>query len=156
MSPMSDLSSVASWTIPCMSRQRNVNFMYPQSPFLGYIIAKDCLQMDPAKVSAVTSWPDLETRKQLQCFLGFCHSPLPLPSLPSPHPRHPSAGLTKHKAPLTPSRLASPLLPSSRSPTLSASSLMKWTHPAWGWGQFCLSDPPSTTRSTPAPFSLAA
>ena len=29
MSLTSDLSSAASWTIPCMSRQRNVNFMNP-------------------------------------------------------------------------------------------------------------------------------
>ena len=41
--------------------------------FLGYIIAKDCLLMDPAKVSAVTSWPVPETRKQLQYFLGFAN-----------------------------------------------------------------------------------
>ena len=41
--------------------------------FLGYIIAKDSLQMDPAKVSAVTSWATPETRKQLQRFLGFAN-----------------------------------------------------------------------------------
>ena len=41
--------------------------------FLGYIVAQDSLQMDPAKVSAVTSWPVPETRKQLQCFLGFAN-----------------------------------------------------------------------------------
>ena len=41
--------------------------------YLGYIIAKDSLQMDPAKVSAVTSWATPETRKQLQRFLGFAN-----------------------------------------------------------------------------------
>ena len=41
--------------------------------FLGCIIARDCLRMDPAKVSAVTSWPAPETQKQLQCFLGFAN-----------------------------------------------------------------------------------
>jgi len=40
-------------------------FHVPSVSFLGYIIAKDCLHMDPAKVSAVTSWPVPETRKQL-------------------------------------------------------------------------------------------
>ena len=46
-------------------------FHKPSVSFLGYIIAKDCLQMDPAKVSPVTSWPVPETHKQLQLFLGF-------------------------------------------------------------------------------------
>lgn len=41
--------------------------------FLGYIIAQGELRMDPAKVSAVTDWPALSTRKQLQRFLGFAN-----------------------------------------------------------------------------------
>lgn len=41
--------------------------------FLGYIVAKRNLQMDPAKVSAVTTWPVPENRKQLQRFLGFAN-----------------------------------------------------------------------------------
>lgn len=49
------------------------DFHVPSVSFLGYIIAKDCLQMDPAKVSGVTSWPVPETRKQLQRFLGFAN-----------------------------------------------------------------------------------
>ena len=48
-------------------------FHVPAVSFLGYIIAKNCLQMDPAKVSAVTSWPVRETRKQLQRLLGFAN-----------------------------------------------------------------------------------
>jgi hypothetical protein len=48
-------------------------FHAPSVTFLGYIIAKDSLQMDPAKVSAVTSWATPETRKQLQRFLGFAN-----------------------------------------------------------------------------------
>ena len=39
----------------------------------GIYIVKDCLRIDPAKVSAVTSWPSPETRKQLQRFLGFAN-----------------------------------------------------------------------------------
>ena len=34
--------------------------------FLGYIVAKGSLQMDPAKVSAITSWPIPDSHKQLQ------------------------------------------------------------------------------------------
>ncbi|KAL2078839.1 hypothetical protein ACEWY4_024583 [Coilia grayii] len=41
--------------------------------FLGYIVAEGAIQMDPAKVSAVTSWPTPENRKQLQQFLGFAN-----------------------------------------------------------------------------------
>ena len=41
--------------------------------FLGYIVAQGRLEMDPAKVSAVMSWPVPENRKQLQRFLGFAN-----------------------------------------------------------------------------------
>ncbi|KAI3372624.1 hypothetical protein L3Q82_023103, partial [Scortum barcoo] len=41
--------------------------------FLGFIVGPGSLQMDPAKVSAVTSWPTLSSRKQLQRFLGFAN-----------------------------------------------------------------------------------
>ena len=41
--------------------------------FLGYIVAEGNIQMDPAKVSAVTSWPLPENRKKLQQFLGFAN-----------------------------------------------------------------------------------
>ncbi|KAL2083752.1 hypothetical protein ACEWY4_021525 [Coilia grayii] len=41
--------------------------------FLGYIVAEGAIQMDPTKVSAVTSWPVPENRKQLQQFLGFAN-----------------------------------------------------------------------------------
>lgn len=41
--------------------------------FLGYIVAQGRLEMDPAKVEAVKSWPVPDTRKQLQRFLGFAN-----------------------------------------------------------------------------------
>jgi len=41
--------------------------------FLGYIVAQGSLQMDPAKVSGVTSCPDPNCRKQMQQFLGFAN-----------------------------------------------------------------------------------
>ena len=41
--------------------------------FLGYIVAPGSLQMDPSKVSAVTSWPIPDSRKHLQRFLGFAN-----------------------------------------------------------------------------------
>ena len=41
--------------------------------FLGYVVAEGSIQMDPAKVSGVTSWPAPGTRKKLQQFLGFAN-----------------------------------------------------------------------------------
>ncbi|KAF7640827.1 hypothetical protein LDENG_00011580, partial [Lucifuga dentata] len=41
--------------------------------FLGFIVAEGSIQMDPEKVSAVTSWPVPESRKQLQRVLGFAN-----------------------------------------------------------------------------------
>ncbi|KAI3364364.1 hypothetical protein L3Q82_011161, partial [Scortum barcoo] len=41
--------------------------------FLGFIVGPGSLQMDPAKVSAVASWPTPSSRKQLQRFLGFAN-----------------------------------------------------------------------------------
>lgn len=49
-------------------------FHAPCVSFLGYIVAKGNIQMDPTKVSVVTSWSVLESRKQLQRFLGFANS----------------------------------------------------------------------------------
>ena len=44
--------------ITSSSKQGNV------SSLLGYIIAKDPLKMDPAKVSTVASWQVIQTQKQ--------------------------------------------------------------------------------------------
>ncbi|KAI3368620.1 hypothetical protein L3Q82_025630 [Scortum barcoo] len=41
--------------------------------FLGYVITANNISMDPAKVSAVTNWPPLTTRKKVQQFLGFAN-----------------------------------------------------------------------------------
>lgn len=39
--------------------------------FLGYIIGRGNICIDPAKGSLVTDWPVPYSRKQLQRFLGF-------------------------------------------------------------------------------------
>ena len=41
--------------------------------FLGFIVSQDNIQMDPAKVSAVTEWATPTSRKHLQRFLGFAN-----------------------------------------------------------------------------------
>ncbi|KAI3373891.1 hypothetical protein L3Q82_022460, partial [Scortum barcoo] len=39
--------------------------------FLGFIVSPNQVKMDPEKVSAVTNWPPLTSRKKVQQFLGF-------------------------------------------------------------------------------------
>ncbi|KAM4808119.1 uncharacterized protein WCC33_003344 [Rhinophrynus dorsalis] len=41
--------------------------------FLGYIISKTGLEMDPAKVRAVTNWPVPRDVRAIQRFIGFSH-----------------------------------------------------------------------------------
>ena len=48
-------------------------FHVPSISFLGYIVTEGNIQMDPAKITAVTSWPVPENRKKLQQFLGFAN-----------------------------------------------------------------------------------
>ena len=41
--------------------------------FLGYINSPNQIQMDPAKVSAVSNWPTPDSRKKVQQFPGFAN-----------------------------------------------------------------------------------
>jgi len=52
--------------------------------YLGLIITRDGIKMDPSKVSTVVDWPAPKHLKDVQAFLGFTH-------LHPPHPR-PSTG----------------------------------------------------------------
>lgn len=47
-------------------------FRHESVPFLGFIIEGQ-VSADPEKIKAVTEWPIPQTRKQLQCFLGFAN-----------------------------------------------------------------------------------
>ncbi|MCO5577599.1 hypothetical protein L7F22_031430 [Adiantum nelumboides] len=40
--------------------------------FLGHIVSKDGVRMDPAKIEAIVSWPDLKTVHDVRSFLGLC------------------------------------------------------------------------------------
>ena len=40
--------------------------------FLGHIVSKDGVRMDPAKVEAIRNWPDLRTVHDVRSFLGLC------------------------------------------------------------------------------------
>ncbi|KAK3560308.1 hypothetical protein QTP86_006309 [Hemibagrus guttatus] len=53
----------------CESRE----FHASRTNFLGFILSAGSIQMDPEGIKAVRDWPRLETRKQLQQFLGFAN-----------------------------------------------------------------------------------
>ena len=48
-------------------------FETEQVKYLGVIIRKGMVKMDPAKIEAVKNWPIPKMNKQLQAFLGFCN-----------------------------------------------------------------------------------
>lgn len=54
-------------------KAENCEFHASSVSFLGYIVAKDSLQLDPVKVSAVIAWLVPDSHKQLQHFLGFAN-----------------------------------------------------------------------------------
>ena len=41
--------------------------------FLGFVVSRGKLEMDPSKTKAVVSWPTTTDRKELQRFLGFAN-----------------------------------------------------------------------------------
>ena len=49
------------------------NFHTDSVKFLGLIIGKDGLRMDPEKVAAIQDWHEPKSLKGLQSFLGFCN-----------------------------------------------------------------------------------
>jgi hypothetical protein len=46
-------------------------FSQPQIKYLGFVISKDHLAMDPGKVAAIKDWPTLKNLKETQSFIGF-------------------------------------------------------------------------------------
>lgn len=47
-------------------------FFLEEIHFLGHIVSKDGVKMDPAKIEAIVSWPDLKTVHDVRSFLGLC------------------------------------------------------------------------------------
>lgn len=47
-------------------------FFMEKIHFLGHIVSKDGVRMDPAKVEAIKSWPELRTVHDVRSFLGLC------------------------------------------------------------------------------------
>ncbi|MCO5546973.1 hypothetical protein L7F22_000412 [Adiantum nelumboides] len=47
-------------------------FFLEEIHFLGHLVSKDGVRMDPAKVEAIKSWPDLKTVHDVRSFLRLC------------------------------------------------------------------------------------
>ena len=41
--------------------------------FVGYLVSKEGIGMDPSKVSAVLDWPTPKSVKEVQSYLGFAN-----------------------------------------------------------------------------------
>ena len=61
------------WESELFCKAEKCEFHVDTVSFLGSIIEKGAVRMDPSKVSAVKDWPRPEDRKQLQRFLGFAN-----------------------------------------------------------------------------------
>ena len=48
-------------------------FHKKETEYLGYIISKEGIKADPVKTQAIWDWTAPKTKKEIQCFLGFCN-----------------------------------------------------------------------------------
>lgn len=46
-------------------------FLVTKISFLGFIIGQDGLKMNPSKIKAISDWPQPQSIKGIQCFLGI-------------------------------------------------------------------------------------
>jgi transposase InsO family protein len=48
-------------------------FFKPELEYLGFLVNKDGMRMDPARVETISKWPRPKTYRDIQVFLGFCN-----------------------------------------------------------------------------------
>ena len=46
-------------------------FFWSQISYLGHIVSRKGIEIDPKKISAIQDWPQLQTVTEVQSFLGF-------------------------------------------------------------------------------------
>ena len=54
-----------------MLNSRSVIFWTKSVAFLGHVVTKDGIQVDPHKIEAVSEWPRLMTVIEIRSFLGL-------------------------------------------------------------------------------------
>ena len=54
-----------------MPSSRNVSFGLDQVTFLGHVVSKDDIQVDPKKIEAIIVWPRPMTVIKVRSFLGL-------------------------------------------------------------------------------------
>ena len=48
-------------------------FHKKETEYLGYIMSEEGIKADPLKTQAIWDWTAPKTKKEIQCFLGFCN-----------------------------------------------------------------------------------
>ena len=51
---------------------KKCEFFKPEIEYLGFLVNKTGVRMDPARVEAISKWPRSRTYRDIQVFLGFC------------------------------------------------------------------------------------
>ena len=54
-------------------RQHKCHFNLPEVEFLGHIVGRDGIKVDPRKVHIIKDWPTPKSKKELQSFLGLAN-----------------------------------------------------------------------------------
>jgi len=52
---------------------KKCRFHQTRIDYLGIIISKDSIEVDPEKIKGVTDWPEPRDKREIQQFLGFCN-----------------------------------------------------------------------------------
>jgi hypothetical protein len=60
-------------TTELLLKLEKCNFYKDEVIFLGYIVEKDGICINPSKIKAILEWPVLRTVKEVQAFLGFAN-----------------------------------------------------------------------------------
>ena len=54
-----------------MPNSQNGEFWLKQVAFLGHVVSEKGIEMDPAKIEAITKWPRPNTVTEVRSFLGL-------------------------------------------------------------------------------------